>query len=387
MSSTTRAAGPGRPRAPRPTSRSCWKVSSRPCARATHGVASTGEVSTPRPSRWNHGPIVGPNSPTSSLRVGGRQVGHGLDAERRQAGRRSWRRRPTARASGGRPSRRPGLVGDRVDVPRRWACRSRWRSWPAACCCRCRPSSAAGSRSSTADAQDHRHLPRVAEVAVTLARAEEGLVPAEHLEHDGYAAPLEVTERRHHLRRGREVVRRVDGQEHRIGALLVRRPQRHAGPDAELARLVRRRRDHRALVDDAAAADHDRLAGQLRACAGSRLPPGTCRGRRGAPIAVPCQVRSGGGGSASVRLELVEPGEQQQVGDHRPDLRQQHVGVEVGGPLDPSRSRRRRRAARAGRRRPSGRPSTRGDTTVGRVGEVAAQHGRTTRAPAGAGRR
>ena len=46
--------------------RSSWNVSSRPCARGTHGVASTGLVSTPRPSRWNHGPIVGPNSAASS---------------------------------------------------------------------------------------------------------------------------------------------------------------------------------------------------------------------------------------------------------------------------------------------------------------------------------
>ena len=47
------------------SSRSFWKVSSRPCARGTHGVASTGLSSTPRPSRWYHGPIVGPSSAAS----------------------------------------------------------------------------------------------------------------------------------------------------------------------------------------------------------------------------------------------------------------------------------------------------------------------------------
>ena len=163
---------------------------------------------------------------------------------------------------------------------------------------------------------------------------EERLVPAEHLEHDGYAAPLEAAERGHHLRGRGEVVRRVDGQEDRVRALLVRRPQRHAGPDPELARLVRRRRDHRALVDDPAPTDHDRLAGQLRLAqdldrrqehveVDVQHPPGHAgplRGRR---------QRVG-------RLQLVETGEQQQVGDHRPDLREQHVGVEVGGALDPA---------------------------------------------------
>ena len=46
--------------------RSSWNVSSRPCARGTQGVASTGLESTPLPSRWNHGPIVGPSSAASS---------------------------------------------------------------------------------------------------------------------------------------------------------------------------------------------------------------------------------------------------------------------------------------------------------------------------------
>ena len=48
-----------------------WKVSSRPWARATQGVASTGLVSTPRPSRWYHGPIVGPSSAARSVAVAG----------------------------------------------------------------------------------------------------------------------------------------------------------------------------------------------------------------------------------------------------------------------------------------------------------------------------
>ena len=44
----------------------CWNVVSRPCPRATYGVASTGEESTPRPSRRYHGPIVGPSRSAST---------------------------------------------------------------------------------------------------------------------------------------------------------------------------------------------------------------------------------------------------------------------------------------------------------------------------------
>ena len=48
------------------SSRSVWKVVSRPCARGTYGVGSTGLLSTPRPSRRYHGPIVGPSSAAST---------------------------------------------------------------------------------------------------------------------------------------------------------------------------------------------------------------------------------------------------------------------------------------------------------------------------------
>ncbi len=206
---------------------------------------------------------------------------------------------------------------------------------------------------------------------MALARADERLVPAEHLEHDRHAAPLQAAHGGHHLRRGGEVVRRVDRQEDRVGALLVRRPQRHAGPDAELARFVRRRRDDRALVDDPAAADHDRLAGQLG------LAQDLDRGQEHVEVDVqhPPHVgalrrwRQGVG-----RLELVEPGQQQQVGDHRPDLGQQHVGVEVGGPLDPAGGVADGQQGGPGSdRHPVGHQLAGHD--LGRVGEVAAQRG------------
>ena len=230
-----------------------------------------------------------------------------------------------------------------------------------------------------------RHLPRVAEVAVPLARAEERLVPAEHLEHHGDAAPLQRPDRRHHLRRRGEVVRGVDRQEDRVRALLVRRAQRHARPDAELPGLVGRRRDHRALVDDAAAADHDGLARQLGLAQDLH--------RRQEHVEVDVEHPAGPGrlmglapeaAAAVGGLELVEPGQQQQVGDHRPDLGEDHLGVEVGGALDLAGGVADRDAARAARRRPSGRPSARGPPRRRRR-RGRRTGGRTTRAPAGGG--
>ena len=136
------------------------------------------------------------------------------------------------------------VVGEPADA--RAACRSRWRSWPAACCRRCRPSSAAGSPPAPRRGSCSANSPG-RRVAVALARPEERLVPAEHLDHHRHAAPLEDAQRVHHLGRRRVVGRRVDRQEHRVRALAGRDPQRHAGADAELAGLVRRgRRPRRA---------------------------------------------------------------------------------------------------------------------------------------------
>ena len=76
MSATTRERQRAHrlPRRPAQSSRSSWNVSSRPCARGTHGVASTGLVSAPRPRRWYHGPIVGPSRSASSRASESRQL-------------------------------------------------------------------------------------------------------------------------------------------------------------------------------------------------------------------------------------------------------------------------------------------------------------------------
>ena len=199
-----------------------WKVSSRPCARGTHGVASTGLVSTPRPSRWNHGPIVGPSS-AASTRASEAASWSTVSMPSAASFLRSCRRSPTAPSVGRVPHHLDPVVR-RSAARRRAACRSRSRSWPAACCRRCRPSSAAGSppapRRGSA-AANSRGSPRSPWPAPGR---QERLVPAEHLEHHRHAAPLERPQRRHHLGRGGVVRRAVDRQEHRVRALARRPP-------------------------------------------------------------------------------------------------------------------------------------------------------------------
>ncbi|AEG44776.1 hypothetical protein L600_001800000470 [Isoptericola variabilis J7] len=90
--------------------------------------------------------------------------------------------------------------------------------------------------------------------------ADEGLVPAEDLDHGA-----EPAQRLHHLLRRRPVRLVVDRQHDRVRHLADREAQRHAGADAERARLVRRGRDHGPLPRVAAPADDHRLAGELRA--------------------------------------------------------------------------------------------------------------------------
>ena len=100
-------------------------------------------------------------------------------------------------------------------------------------------------------------------VAGSGAGGQERLVPAQDVDDDLAAAPLERAERAHHRGRGLVVRLPVDRQEHRVRALAGRDPQRHAGADAVLPRFVRRGRHHAALGRVAVAADDHRQAGEL----------------------------------------------------------------------------------------------------------------------------
>jgi hypothetical protein len=114
---------------------------------------------------------------------------------------------------------------------------------------------------------EHRALDRTGQrLRVVGDGAEEGLVPAHHL--DRGARHLGVDERAqhvHHPLRGRLVGRVVRGQEDRVRAPLGRGAQRHARAHPELAGLVGRGGHDGAQGGVALAADHDRPPGQLRA--------------------------------------------------------------------------------------------------------------------------
>ena len=101
----------------------------------------------------------------------------------------------------------------------------------------------------------------VAEQRLRAGDVEEGLVDRDRLH-----LRREPPQDRHHLAADLLVLAPVDRQEHALRTEPARRPQRHRGVDAELARLVRGRRYDAPLVRPAAA-DDDGLAAQLRTVA------------------------------------------------------------------------------------------------------------------------
>ena len=70
---------------------------------APTGSRRPGWCPTPRPSRWNHGPIVGPSSAASARRRRTRRAGPPCRCRARPACARSWRRSPTAPSVGRSP--------------------------------------------------------------------------------------------------------------------------------------------------------------------------------------------------------------------------------------------------------------------------------------------
>ena len=81
-----------------------------------------------------------------------------------------------------------------------------------------------------------------------------------HILHDRREAPQNVFDQT----RDAAVLLVVDAQEDAVGAQFVRGTQRHCGMHAKLACLIRCRGYDSALRRVATAADHDRLARQLR---------------------------------------------------------------------------------------------------------------------------
>ena len=194
-----------------------------------------------------------------------RPAGRRCRCRARRASSRSCGRSPTARRSAGRPS--PRTSSSRGQLPdARAACRSRSRSWPAACCRRCPTEQCRPVAASTAArmcSANSRGSPRL---AVALPRPR-GTPRPSRAPRPRTGTPPHSSDRSVAITSAdaASYAGCVDRQEHRVGALAGRDPQRHAGADAELAGLVRRRRHHAALGRVAATADDDRQPRQLGA--------------------------------------------------------------------------------------------------------------------------
>ena len=273
---------------------------------------------TPRPMRWYHGPIVGPSS-AASTRASDWASWVTVSIPSAASFFASCCRSPTARSSAGRPSPRTSSPRSARSSPA--ASRTPSRSWPAACCRRSPPSSAAASPPAPAPGCAPRTPPgqrahpgppsprRVpgppaARVGGSPApppppvvllrrrarprrrpRAGRGqLAGAESVgvlvAGSGPAARNASSQPRTSTTTGRpphssdrsvpitaaeasSYASRSTGRNTASGALAGRDPQRHAGADAVLPRLVGRRRHHAALGRVAVAADDHRQAGEL----------------------------------------------------------------------------------------------------------------------------
>ena len=238
------------------------KVVSRLCPRATHGVSSTTRAPSPRPSWAYHRPIRGPNSATRPAPSGSAAASSATVVMPSPASRREIFV-PTPHRS---------IVGRSPITSSQFSAVS--RNTPARLA---EPRRDLGAHERVADAHaavqasavEHRLLqcPRV-RLGVVGLDADERLVPAEHL----HGRPGLRAKRRHHLVGCRVVGLVVDRQDHRLGRLAGRDAQRHARADAELASLVRRRRDHGALGRVAPAADDHAACPRARGAAAPRRP-------------------------------------------------------------------------------------------------------------------
>ena len=326
------------------------RSSSRPCARGTHGVASTGlgvdapaEPVVPRPHRR---PELGGQHARRRRRASCATVSMPsaasffavlrADPPQRVGGPLPHHLEPVRRRSAGR---------------RRAACRSRWRSWPAACCRRCRPSSAAGSPRAPrrgSPSANSRGSPRSPWPGPGPRNASSQ--PSTSSTHR-HAAPLQRPQRRHHLAPTprRTPDRRPAGTPRRGSCAAATRsgipeptPNSRAAYDA-VDTTPRSVGSPRPPTTTGSPSSSGWRSISTAAMNWSRSTCSThcCRRRVRPGWSTPARPVAGAPRSASPRrrqrvggLERVEAGEQQQVDDHRPDLGQDHLGRELVGALD-----------------------------------------------------